>query len=201
MEPLPSHIVLDRKPALYREQGPTYCGGYSASGILESYGKPVPSHPRKLYSSLFAQLFGPPSSPHRWVEAFRQHGLCAEVRPLKHVSRDDDLRALRQPLAEGKSVMLRIGNGYLPNGRHSSLMARLAGHWVTLWGYDDGEECFYVYDSGVRKRMYDLSIPIGNVTRSYDAMLRDIECGGFPRRWAGMHVVAWAREDVKNCLS
>ena len=74
--------------------------------------------------------------------------------------------------------MVRIGNGYLPNGGHSSLLACIVGHWITLWGYNDAEEVFYVYDSAVPPQLYDENIPAGNKKRTYAEMLRDIRSFG-----------------------
>ncbi|MDA1317329.1 MAG: hypothetical protein O3B87_04900, partial [bacterium] len=56
---------------------------------------------------------------------------------------------------------------------HSALKNLLVGHFVSVWGYDDTEGVFYIYDSTVPKEYYSKNIPIGNIKRPYKDFLRD----------------------------
>ncbi|PJC33239.1 hypothetical protein CO051_01830 [Candidatus Roizmanbacteria bacterium CG_4_9_14_0_2_um_filter_39_13] len=83
----------------------------------------------------------------------------------------------------GNPVMVWIGNGYLPNGGYSRIMRMAICHWITIWGYDDEKKVFYVYDSAVPKNHHDVTVPIGNVKRTYNEMLRDWSGAWLPRLW------------------
>lgn len=67
---------------------------------------------------------------------------------------------------------LFIRNGYSPTGKYSAIRRQLISHWITIWGYDDKERIFFVYDSCVEPKCYD-KIPVGNVKRTYKQILRD----------------------------
>ena len=69
-------------------------------------------------------------------------------------------------------MALTIGNGYSQTGKYSSLRRHLIAHWISIWGYDDDKKVFYVYDSYTDQKSYD-KVPIGNVERSYNHILRD----------------------------
>ena len=62
---------------------------------------------------------------------------------------------------------------------YSALAGIIVGHWITVWGYDDVETVFYVYDPAVPLRLYDKDIPAGNKKRTYAEILRDIKSFGF----------------------
>lgn len=85
--------------------------------------------------------------------------------------------------------MLRIGNGYLKSGKYSPFIASFMGHWITLWGYNDKEKAFYVYDSYVPARRHNKTIPIGNTKRTYEEVLRDWG-KGFPHSRRYLYIVA-----------
>lgn len=60
---------------------------------------------------------------------------------------------------------------------HIPILGKIVPHWITLWGYDDKEKVFYVYDSGLTKNLYDRNVAIGNTKRTYDEILRDWNFG------------------------
>ena len=66
----------------------------------------------------------------------------------------------------------------MSNGKFNLLQALIIGHWVSLWGFDDKKKVFYLYDSAVPLKEWKKNLPIGNVIRSYDNVLRDWELGG-----------------------
>ena len=78
--------------------------------------------------------------------------------------------------------MIRIGNGFLKNGKYNSLVAYFVGHWITLWGYDDEKQIFYIYDSYVPLAKHNKNIPVGNTMRTFEEILRDWG-KGFPWWW------------------
>lgn len=176
--------TVGRAPHTYAIQGLSGCGGFSAKAILESFGKRVPPDPIELYPYFSRILhWGLPSAPVHWQHLFGRSGLVAQVHQLSSRSQTENVEVMKGYLRRGIPLMVRIGNGYLPNGRYAASLSWLIGHWVTVWGFDDKRECFYVYDSCVPSNRLDRSIPVGNVVRTYQDMLRDASRGGLPRRW------------------
>ncbi len=114
-----------------------------------------------------------------WANILRSYGIQAERKTASHLPDAEKLRLLKDLLFRGNPVMVRIGNGYFPGKRYNPLFGRMVVHWLTLWGYDDGEEIFYVYDSALARRYWNASLPAGNTTRTYAEILRDWRFG----RW------------------
>jgi len=192
-------VVLDKRPCEYHKQGISFCGGYSAKAILEAYGLPTPDHPRDLYPSLVGKITGMAFDIETWPRVFVQRGLQPEVGCAKG---QDCLGLLKSYLRQGVPVMVRIGNGYRPNGTYSQWQAKVVGHFITVWGYDDQEKVFYVYDSCVPTERHDHAVPVGNTKRSYEAMSRD--WGGAPLlHWYAppyFYIAVKARSEVERCL-
>lgn len=78
--------------------------------------------------------------------------------------------------------MLRVGNGYAKSGNYHPIAANVIGHWISLWGFDDEKQVFYVYDPYVALSRHDKDIPIGNTARTFSEILRDWG-KGFPFAW------------------
>ena len=117
-----------------------------------------------------------------WPKVLRSYGIPAERGDAKKLTDEQRIVLLEKLIDEDKVVMLRIGNGYSKSGKYSSFVASFLGHWITLWGYNDDEKVFYVYDSYVSLKRHDKRIPIGNTKRTYAEILRDW-CKGFPPMW------------------
>lgn len=182
MSGTPSEVILSKRPAQYLEQGLSGCGGCTAKGILSAYAQDSRENPFAYYP-LHCPLF---SSPKRWAQVLREHGLEAEVGTVKGLAEEVRLNVLRDLLALDTPVMLHIGNGYAKDGSWNPIKWQLIAHWISAWGYSDREKVFYVYDSCVPPDRYD-DIPIGNVKRTYEQILRDW-CGGFPWWWRNQYV-------------
>lgn len=174
MKELPAKYVLPIKPAEYLKQGFSHCGAYSVKGILSAYGLDNKGHPKEYHPGWFGRFTGVTLNSQYWPRVLRSHGLRAEVKSAKHIPGNKKLDVLKQLLVEGNPVMVSIGNGYLPNGEYNAFRGKVVvGHWITVWGYDDEEKAFFVYDSAVPKDRYDKSVPVGNIKRTYTQMLRD----------------------------
>ena len=168
--------VLSVKPPRYLEQGFSGCGGYSANAILGAYGKDDRADPLSYYPG----GIGIASSPKRWDRILSSYGLDVERLNTRNVF--DKAALLKEKLDQDKVVMLHIGNGYAKSGRWYSIGWQLISHWITVWGYDDVEQVFYIYDSYVPLKNYSKGIPAGNIKRSYSDVVRDWG-GGFPWWW------------------
>ncbi len=174
--------ILSRSPRQYLEQGLTQCGAYTVKAVLSAYDKDANDHPRDYQPNWLAKYTGVNQGPHLWPKVLQAHGLPAEERYATNLSDAERLALLKSLLDSDNPVMLRIGNGYAKSGKYHPWAAELIGHWISLWGYDDEKQIFYVYDSCVAKSRYDKSIPIGNTTRTFSEILRDWG-KGFPFAW------------------
>lgn len=173
MSKFPHRVVLDVRPKEYLKQGISHCGAYSVKAILSSYGLDKTRHPKEYHPGRFGRFTGITMNRQYWPAVFGTHGLKATPKSVSNLVDEAKLNVLKQLLTKGNPVMVSVGNGYLPSGRYSYVMGKIVGHWITLWGYDDKKEIFYVYDSAVPKERYDKKIPIGNTKRTYIEMLRD----------------------------
>lgn len=169
MHPLPKRHILPIKPKEYLRQGLSHCGAFSTKAILNAFGKDDKHHPKEYFSGLFGRATGITFTPTFWVKTMNAYGISSELKSNAH----GDIYALKKILASDNPVMLTIGNGYTSNGSYSRLKAHLVGHWITLWGYDDAKQVFYVYDSCIPLERHTKDIPIGNTTRTYDQIRRD----------------------------
>lgn len=169
-------FILSKKPKEYLKQGPTGCGAFSVKGILSAYGKDDKTHP---FQYLPLSFFPFVTNVFHWVEVLRSYGLDARMQSLHNMTDEQRINTLKDALRSDTPVMLAVGNGYRGRGIWSRIRWQLIHHWITLWGFDDEKGIFYIYDSGVPLRHHDKSIPIGNISRTYQQVARDV-CGGQP---------------------
>jgi len=174
--------ILSHRPKEYLEQGLTQCGAYSVKAIISSYRKDDKKHPREYQPNFLAKYTGINRGLILWPKVLQSYGISAEKGDAKNLSDEQRTELLKKLINEDKVVMLRIGNGYSKSGKYSSFVASFMGHWITLWGYNDDEKVFYVYDSYVSLERHDKTIPIGNTKRTYAEILRDWG-KGFPPIW------------------
>lgn len=171
MRNLPHKFVLSIKPKEYLKQGPSHCGMYTIKGILSAYGLDEHKNPENYHPNFIGRITGA-TLPRTLVKVLQRYGLKAGIK-LAYGSKEDKISLLKTLLHKNRPIVLSIGNGYRQDGNYSSFRAKLVLHWITLWGYDDKEKVFYVYDSAVPKYKYDREIPIGNKKRKYDDVIRD----------------------------
>lgn len=182
MNTLPEKFILTIRPKEYLKQGISHCGVYSLKGILSAYGKDDKENPEDYHISHIKHITGVVWNMEVFKKIFLSYGISVEARSAKDISPDQRLKILKEILSKNIPVMIRIGNGYLQNGRYSNFKGKIIGHWITLWGYNNEKKVFYVYDSCVPKNHYDKDIPTGNKKRTYFEMLRD---------WRGALIPPW----------
>lgn len=181
---LAKKFVLSIKPKEYLTQGPNHCGVYSVKAVLSAFGLDFKGHPKEYHPNVFGRLTGLTLSKQYLVDILKSNGLNAKVSSAENLSSEAKLDLLKTNLAEDKPVMVRIGNGYILTNKYNPVLGKIIGHWITLWGYDDQNQIFYVYDSGLLRKYWNKTIPIGNTTRTYQEVLRDWDFGRFqPWYW------------------
>ncbi len=174
--------ILSHFPKEYLEQGLSQCGAYCIKAILGAHGKDDKKHPRDYQPNLFAKYTVMNQGPTLWPKVFKSYGLNTEKGDVKNLSDEQKIELLVKSIDNDKAIMLRIGNGYSKSGKYNSFVAFFLGHWITLWGYNDEEKVFYVYDSYVSLERHDKTIPVGNTKRTYAEIIRDLG-RGFPTAW------------------
>jgi hypothetical protein len=87
------------------------------------------------------------------------------------MKKSERLKLLKQEILTGP-VILSIANWLTEKSFFSRRKALTHRHYISLWGYNDEEECFYVYDSScVRKKdetlkVWTIKIPYKYVLKS-----------------------------------
>ena len=164
--------ILTHFPKEYLEQGFTQCGAFSVKAILSAYEKDDRKNPRD-YNPTVLGKYTSLAGTQTWPRVLESYGLHAERGNTTNLSNEQRLRFLKETINKDIAVMIRIGNGFLKNGKYSSLVAYFMGHWITVWGYDDEKRIFYVYDSYIPLERHNKIIPVGNTTRTFLEILRD----------------------------
>lgn len=132
--------------------------------VLSTYTKRLNKElpePKSLHSSFWGKNFG--STLHWDMERIlTTFGLRVERDSAKAV--EDKIDCLERFVREGPTLIVidLIDHGINP------FLGRLFGHWIVLWGYDNGKREFYCYDS----RKSDRNLPVGNCTYGYEKLLK-----------------------------
>ena len=168
-------VVVSKKPKEYLQQGKGHCGVYTIKAILNAYNKDLNKDPKDYHIHWYERQFGF-MLPWSVMKVLKLHKLQAILSSGRNLSADQKLFLLKKLLSNDTPIAISIGNGYLPNGEYNEKQVKTLYHWVTLWGYNDNTQEFYVYDSCVPKEYYD-TIPIGNKKRSYTEIIRDWNAG------------------------
>ncbi|MBI3559997.1 C39 family peptidase [Candidatus Gottesmanbacteria bacterium] len=181
MNKLPSRFIVSRRPHEYLKQGPSHCGVYSVKAVLEAFSKVTGVKPEDFHTNWISRITGSVFHPDYLVHILESYSLVAKNGTVKHLSDDKKIMHLKSMLSKDAPVILMVGNGYQRNGAYSRLKAAIVGHIITVWGYDDREGVCYMYDSAVSKEQYAPNVPIGNIKRTYEQVLRDWQ-GAFSSR-------------------
>lgn len=176
MDNLPRGYILTFRPKEYLQQGLSHCGVYSIKGILSAFGKDKTGHPKEYHPGWFGRITGMTLGRQYYINILRRYGINAVLKSAAKLNTDEKISLLKSILAKNTPIMMRIGNGYNTD-KYEPLFGRLQGHWITLWGYDDSDRIFYVYDSGLPRQYWNVELPIGNTTRTYEEIIRDWNFG------------------------
>jgi len=174
---LPIRFIVSKKPKQYLKQGISHCGIYSVKAILSSYGKDKKPHPKEYHTNWIGKnLFSLATGEDYYDKILTSYGIVSKTQSAEDLSDKEKIELLKNLLSKDTPLMIRIGNGYLGQG-YNPIAGKLAPHWITLWGYDDSNKLFYVYDSAYPAKYWSESLPIGNTTRTYNEILRDWNFG------------------------
>ena len=174
-----TEIILPFQPKEYLVQGHVHCGAFTIKGVLSAFGRDVKRTPAEYNDFWIGKTFGL-IYPKQMLQILNKHGLQTQMESATNLNAEEKLKLLKQKLNDSSPVILLIGNGYDTKGNYIPLAAKIAKHWVTLYGYDDNSGVFYEYDSCVKKENYNKDTPIGNIARTYKEVVRDWNEGTIP---------------------
>lgn len=176
MKKLPDRFVLPISPKEYLQQGLSHCGVYSVKAVLSAMGLDRGLEPKNYHPHWLGKVTGMTFGREYYPEILARFGVEAVAKNADTHVGGERINILKGLLNKGFPVMIRIGNGFSTN-RYNPFLGRLQPHWITLWGYDSRKGVFYVYDSGLPKRFWNLALPAGNTTRTFAEILRDWSFG------------------------
>jgi Butirosin biosynthesis protein H, N-terminal len=159
--------VVAGLPKSYPRQVGLTCGETNAKSVIASFGVPY----RPFRSSIWVRLFGY-SLLNDLRQLLQAHGLSATIAQAGELDDASKIDVLRRHIDHGSPAILSIGNGYRRRGDYVPWARLLVGHYITVYGYDDAQRVFYIYDSYLRGDPPH-PLPAGNDTRTYAELLRD----------------------------
>jgi len=162
------------------QQGTLYCGGYTAKAIITSFGFDTPHHPKELYLTKLGKIICSSSEPSSWRKVFENHGLKASNGSCIFKTQKEKLDFIRECILNNTRIMIRVGKGRNSNNEYSTVRAALAGHWISIWGFNDETKVFYIYDSSVKKKYYSKNLELGNTIRDYEQVINEWKLGWWP---------------------
>jgi hypothetical protein len=173
-------IITAHSPPRYPRQEGLTCGETNARGILEAFQIPFrPPDRLRLRIRIFGYSFIEDIS-----RLLQSHGIDAQVQSATQMSDYQKLTTIMEHIRQDRPVLLAIGNGHLRRGVYSPLARNLIGHFITVYGYDESKQIFYIYDPYL-EGSYLEKIPVGNEVRTFAQFLRDWQ-GPFYYRFIGM---------------
>lgn len=171
---LPAQLVLPIHPKEYPTQGKSHCGAYAVNAVLSAYGlNDDVREPWELHTATLSRISGSSTSLDYYPSILRSYGLIARARNADGLAADEKIALLKGLLVAGNPVILSVASHFnRETGDFQTLKGKVASHWISLWGWDDGAGVFHTYDSLVSKELSDADAPIGNKSRSYETVLR-----------------------------
>ena len=155
-----------------------YCGGYTIKAILSAYKLDDGRKPNEYLPSLKKSLgFTTPKIIQRVLKTYR---INSQIKNADKLSDKEKIELIKNEINKNHPVVLLIGNGYSKKGKYSWLQQQLIAHWISVWGYNNRKELFYIYDSYAHRKK---NISIGNVQRTYQQLLRDWKGAFYTRKY------------------
>lgn len=155
------------------------CGMHTLKAVIE-WHDPTIDREYSFYVSGYYSRLTWYMLPSWLLRVLKQHGLLAKRIHCRWASKQKKLETLKSLLHQGPVILL-ISHAYSSTRNFSFRRAFTLQHYISLRWYDDHKRVFYIYDSNTHKPdTLWWEIPIGNMTLSYDTLLR---CRRLGWRW------------------
>lgn len=162
--------IVSRRPNKYFTQKAGFCGGYTIKGVLSAWGLDDKENAGD-YVSLSTRL-SQATLPSNIVNELNKHGFIATLKRANKLSDKEKIELLKKEIDKDRPVIILEGCCFTRKNKfRKKKFYNDIGHWISIWGYDDKKEEFYVYDSYVEKKHYS-KVPIGNARRTFAQLLQ-----------------------------
>ena len=149
------------------------CGHFSLKAVIE--GKGGATKPIHEYSSGRRSRLTYLMTPRGLKKILRRYGLKTRVIQARNQTATSKIALLKEELKKWPLILL-IGNGLTSKLSFSLVKAFTHWHYITLRGYNDREQIFYVYDSNT-KGVTEQYLMKGTVKIPYAVLLKSRSFG------------------------
>ncbi|MDD2537125.1 MAG: hypothetical protein PHU61_01385 [Candidatus Absconditabacteria bacterium] len=161
------YIILSTPPAGFptRKSGIVgMCAMLSLKALIEGYDKTHTKEAKAYAHDIFSKISGF-MLPFSVTRVLRKYNTPHKKITAKRLTPPQKIALLKENLQEGP-IFLLIANAR--GGTHVPKMGRAITrrHYITLRGYDERKQIFFVYDSNTKERISH-DVPMGNSRLSY----------------------------------
>ena len=178
-------VILPIHPKEYPYGGDKDCGVLTAKTILSGYDLDRYANAADYHPNAFVKTMGW-TTPEMLKAILNNNGLHSEI-GYAQGSDSSKVSFLKYLLQKGHPVVLMVA-GVSPQKVASLpkylrfvpiVFSKVILHWITIWGFDDERQVFYVYDSSVPLGTAD-TVPIGNREIKYRKAIKVWGAGILP---------------------
>lgn len=144
-------LILQTPPEgfLHRKHKFWTCAHHSLKAVIEA--KTGKTKKLRDYSCDWRSRLTYLMTPWGIKKILKKHQLSFRVIKAKNLTSDEKLSLLKQELTKGPLILL-VGNGVTKKKMFSWRKALTHWHYVTLRGFSEKEQVFYVYDSNTQRK-------------------------------------------------
>lgn len=143
-------LILQTPPEgfIHRKMKFWTCAHHSLKAVIE--GKTRETKKLRDYSCDWRSRLTYLMTPRGIKKILRKYQLSFRTIKAKNLTSDAKLQLLKQELKKGPLILL-VGNGLTKKKFFSWRKAIIHWHYITLWGFNEKERVFYVYDSNTQR--------------------------------------------------
>lgn len=120
------------------------CALYTLKAVIEA--KTWEDKKLKDYADWLRSYVSNFMTPWSLTSVLKKYGIKYKILKYRFVKKAERLKFLKEEILWGP-IILATANGLTKKKYFSWRKALMHWHYISLWWYDDEEECFYVYDS------------------------------------------------------
>ena len=129
-----------------------WCAHYSLKAVIE--WKKWNTHDIEHYSSGWRSRNTYLMTPRWIIKVLKKNNMKYSILKAKKMDEHEKLSLLKDNLKKWPIILL-VANWQTKSNRFNLRRALVHWHYVTLWGYNDSQQIFYVYDSNTKRKTLD----------------------------------------------
>lgn len=145
------------------------CAMHALKALIEGYDPSTVQQVKAYARDVFSKISGF-MLPFSVTRVLRKHHIPYETFSARGYSYQQKVNILKNKLKTGP-ILLLIANAYGSGENPSVPRSLLHWHYITLRGYDEKKQVFFIYDSNTKKRKFS-NLPIGNSRFTYQELIR-----------------------------